>query len=60
MSVNSGPDLTAVDLLSGDAGKAGEIPDGHRPSMTKENYLEFQDRLFQTENCDYGSVQEQG
>jgi amidohydrolase len=44
--------LMAVDLLYGNAEKAKEIMAQHRPSMSKEEYLSYQNRIFQKEIFD--------
>jgi amidohydrolase len=49
--------LMAVDLLYGDAAQAKTVLENHKPEMTKEAYLEFQSKVFQTETYD-GKVNE--
>ena len=44
--------LMAVDLLYGNAEKAKEIMARHKPIMTKEAYLAYQNRIFQKEIFD--------
>ena len=44
--------LMAVDLLYGNAEKAKEIMAQHKPSMSKEEYLSYQNRIFQKEIFD--------
>jgi hypothetical protein len=44
--------LMAVDLLHGNAEKAREIQARHKPIMTKEEYLSYQNRIFQKEVFD--------
>jgi len=41
--------MTVVDLLYGDARKAREILKKSKPKMTKEEYLEYQRKIFRTE-----------
>ena len=42
----------AVDLLYGDAAGAKKVLENHRPEMTKDAYLAFQDKVFQLEAYD--------
>ena len=44
--------LMALDLLYGNAEKAKEIKAHHRPIMNKEEYLAYQNRIFQKETFD--------
>jgi metal-dependent amidase/aminoacylase/carboxypeptidase family protein len=44
--------MMAVDLLYGNAEKAKEIQAQHKPLMTKEEYLSYQNKIFQTEIFD--------
>ena len=44
--------LMAVDLLYGNAEKAQEIMAQHKPIMSKEEYLAYQNRIFQKEIFD--------
>jgi metal-dependent amidase/aminoacylase/carboxypeptidase family protein len=44
--------LMAVDLLYGNAEKAKEIKAQHKPIMSKEEYLSYQNRIFQKEIFD--------
>jgi amidohydrolase len=44
--------LMAVDLLHGNAEKAREIQAQHEPSMSKEEYLSYQNKIFQKEIYD--------
>ncbi len=44
--------LMAVDLLFGDAEKAREIKAHHKPIMSKEEYLSYQNKIFQKEVYD--------
>jgi amidohydrolase len=44
--------LMAVDLLHGNAEKAKEIQAQHKPIMTKEEYLSYQNQIFQKELFD--------
>jgi metal-dependent amidase/aminoacylase/carboxypeptidase family protein len=44
--------LMAVDLLHGNAEKAKEIKAQHTPIMSKEEYLAYQNRIFQKEIFD--------
>jgi len=44
--------LMAVDLLYGNAAKAHEILAQHKPIMSKEEYLSYQNRIFQKEIFD--------
>ena len=44
--------LMAVDLLYGQGEKAQEIMEKHQPAMTKEDYLDFQKKVFQKEVYD--------
>ena len=44
--------LMAVDLLYGDAAKAREIKAQHKPIMSREEYLSYQNRIFQKEVFD--------
>jgi hypothetical protein len=44
--------LMAVDLLYGNAEKAKEIQAQHQPIMSKEEYLTYQNRIFQKEIFD--------
>jgi metal-dependent amidase/aminoacylase/carboxypeptidase family protein len=44
--------LMAVDLLYGKAEKATEIMARHKPIMSKEEYLSYQNRIFQKEIFD--------
>ncbi|MBW2408668.1 MAG: amidohydrolase [Deltaproteobacteria bacterium] len=44
--------LLAVDLLYGHAEKAKEIVAQHKPIMTKEEYLAYQNQIFQKESYD--------
>ena len=44
--------MMAVDLLFNDATGAQAVLDGHKPAMTKDQYLENQQRVFRTENFD--------
>jgi len=44
--------LMAVDLLYGNAEKAKEIQAQHKPIMSKEEYLSYQNRIFQKEIFD--------
>ncbi len=44
--------LLAVDLLYGNAEKAKEIVAHHKPIMTKEKYLAYQNKIFQKEIYD--------
>ena len=44
--------LLAVDLLHGDAHKAEEIKKQHQPIMSREEYLAYQNRIFQKEIYD--------
>jgi metal-dependent amidase/aminoacylase/carboxypeptidase family protein len=44
--------LMAVDLLYGNAEKAKEIQARHEPIMSKEEYLSYQNRIFQKEIFD--------
>ncbi len=42
----------AVDLLYNDAAGAKAVIENHRPEMTKDAYLSFQDKVFQLETYD--------
>ena len=44
--------LLAVDLLHGNAEKANEIAARHKPIMTREEYLAYQNEIFQKEVFD--------
>ena len=44
--------LLAVDLLYSDAEKAKAIVAQHKPIMTKEEYLDYQNKIFQKEIYD--------
>jgi metal-dependent amidase/aminoacylase/carboxypeptidase family protein len=44
--------LMAVDLLYDNAAKAKEIQDQHKPIMSKDEYLAYQNRIFQKEIFD--------
>ena len=44
--------MMAVDLLSEDGIKAREILADHQPAITKEEYLDRQTAVFQTETYD--------
>ena len=42
----------AVDLLYDDAAKAKEVVENHKPLMTKEAYLAFQEEILRKETYD--------
>lgn len=44
----------AVDLLHGDAEKAQEVIEQHKPAMSKQEYMDFQGGIFKTEVYDGG------
>ncbi|MGD9124537.1 MAG: amidohydrolase [Desulfarculaceae bacterium] len=48
--------LMAVDLLYDQGKKAKAILKGHKPNLSKDAYLELQNKLFRTEHYDGGSA----
>jgi hypothetical protein len=44
-------EMTAIDLLYGDATPAKKFLAEFRPAMTKDSYLAFERDLFRTERC---------